>query len=145
MPNKFEDFLTKLGKLLDDIYSARNILFRKTFREKLERTNFDNNNKWGNIIQDLKNTINSATPEQNEELQNVGLDGEMLDLKLLGFLENYGEYENKGGIKRLKKLIKYAKIILGSLSKVFDKYVEFLKELLEAIEMGIEESEKNNL
>ena len=143
MPNyTLQKFLTDLGKILDDIYSARNILFRETFRKELEQTN--SNKEWENIIQELKNTISSANTKQ-KELQNVGLDGKMLDLKLLGFLENYGEYDKKGGIRRLKKLIKYAKIILGSLSKVFDKYVELLKELLEALEMGIEESEKNDL
>jgi hypothetical protein len=140
-----ENFYKRLAKVLNDIYIGRNLLFDRDFRAHLE-------NSEGEIRDWLVHfEMNIKNPEDTEEaierqvrLRAVGLneDGAQIRLKLSALFKSYNDYDNKGGIWRLKDFLDVAKMVLGSLAD-FIPGAEIFNELIEAIKWGIERAERN--
>lgn len=77
------------------------------------------------------------------QLNRVGLTGSHLRLKAAGFRRARGKKPNdtaEGWRKWLLRLLKWANVILGSLSKLLDQ-ADVIKEMKEALENGLEEGE----
>lgn len=67
-------------------------------------------------------------------LDRAGLFGESLYLKFDGFNEAWHDFLENGPVPRLKQLLKWINIILGSLASVIPS-AEAIKEYKEALEM----------
>jgi len=69
--------------------------------------------------------------------------GNQLFMKLRGYLRARNEFRSKAGIERLKRLLKWMNSLLGSMAliPVLSNLVEPIKELKEAIENMIEDTE----
>jgi len=130
------DFTDRVVDVLDDVVKSRNILLPKTLRSSAEKAWIELKPKSTQLI---RTRIRKTTPL---ELEEHGLTGDPLDFKLRGFLDSYDELDENGGLKRFKRMVKWAKIILGSLKGLIPG-LEALLEFLEAVERGIENAEES--
>ena len=68
-------------------------------------------------------------------LENVGLSGPELDAKLAAYADARVRFHHVGGLSNLRRTVRWAKAILGSLTKAIP-FAEFILELIEFIENG---------
>jgi hypothetical protein len=139
--DRLSEVLTGIGNVMDNVVNARNILFPKKLRDALKdawdelNTNDPSNPR---TLAGMKSDIDKRT---DDELAGVGLSGKQLELKCLEFFESYNDLDCKGGVSRLKRFVKFAKFIVGSMSKIIPA-LEILLEFMEAVEWGIEKAEE---
>jgi len=77
-------------------------------------------------------------------LKQAGLRGSNLDLKYQGIFESYERLNRRGGTSRLRRFLRWAKIVVGSITTMvpgLKELSEILKEYMEAIDIGIEDAE----
>jgi hypothetical protein len=79
-------------------------------------------------------------PANSERLENAGLSGGQLSLKLQGLNAAWNRFKRRGSTRLLRNLLGWINAILGSLAQVIPG-VEALKELKEAIEKLLAEDE----
>ena len=139
------EILEKIQKVLDDVVQARHILFRESLRDHIDDAWKDLKGKDGIIVLRKRVALRRAVLLKKPSLlKAAGLSGAHLSLKHQGILESYEHLHNKGGTRRLKRFIKWARIVVGSLATmvpVLKETAEILNGYLEGIEMGIEDAE----
>jgi hypothetical protein len=134
--DRIRDFIDTLVNVLGEVVNSRNILFHESLRDKLEAA-------WNDLLTNTIPQIRDDIPFAGDiKLQQAGLAGQQLDLKLQGFQSAYEDLKLMGGIKRLKRFFKWANLILGSLAAVIPA-VELLKEYKGSAEIGVEEAEES--
>jgi len=143
MPDRdtIRDILTKIEEVMDNVVNARNILFSKRFRDRLKDAWDElkpDDPQGPNTLAGMKSSVDKAS---NADLAKAGVSGKQLELKSLEFFESYNDLDCKGGITRLKRFTKWAKLIVGSVSKIIPAF-EILLEFLQAVELGIERAEE---
>lgn len=142
---KLEEILEKIQIILQRVVEARHILFRESLRGHINDAWTDLNDEDGMIGLRKRVALRRAALLGDPSLlKNAGLSGAHLSLKYQGILESYENLHKKGGTRRLKRFIKWAKIVVGSLATmvpILKEVAEILNEYLEGVEMGIEDAE----
>lgn len=78
---------------------------------------------------------------RTDELEALGLVGNELEMKLAGFTNAFERFVMLGGVRALKKVLRWINLFLGSLASAVPG-VDALKEVKEAVEIGIDEAEE---
>jgi hypothetical protein len=140
-------FVGDVQERFDEIISARYVIFPEEMREPVvaafnELTEEQGLERGGQFPR-LRRTLDNPPPMLNAELENAGLTGNQLLLKLRGYLRARNEFRSRAGMERLKRLLKWMNSLLGSMAlvPVLSNLVEPIKELKEAIENMIEDTE----
>jgi hypothetical protein len=115
-------------QLLQKIIDARDLLIPLSRRDLLEAAWNDFMQQWDSLLGQL-----AQHQYQPQQLEQAGLTGSQLTMKLHGFWKAWEAFNWFVGRKRLKRVLEWINMILGSLGKVVP-LVEALKELKEAIE-----------
>ncbi len=139
---KLVGIIVRIRVILARIVWARHILFRRSLRTHILKS-------W-QTLQDEKifdrliNAIQDPNEVEDDVLSKAGLSGHQLSLKYQGIFEAYNHLNQKAGGQRLKRAIRWAKIVVGSLATmvpVLKELAEILNEYMEAVEMGIDDAE----
>lgn len=134
--DKLDAILEMLGNVLDELVESR-LLFRHNLRN-------DVRSSWEEIKPNLER-MRALLREQPDGLSAAGLRGSNLNLKYEGIFGSYWRLNRDGGTKRIKKFLRWAKIVVGSIATmvpVVKELAEILNEYMEAIEGGIEDAEE---
>jgi hypothetical protein len=111
----------------------RELLFPEDVRSDVEAA-------WSNLeprFAGVKDRLGSIPDTRVDE---AGLSGSQLNLKLTGFRGAVDRFKQKGTVKLLKKLLEWINIVLKSLASIVPGG-EALKEFKEAIEKYIKDNE----
>jgi hypothetical protein len=144
MPDRddLRDVVTNIEKVMDNVVKARHILFPRKFRDRLKAAWDElksDDPQDPNTLAGMKSSVDGAS---DDALRSAGASGKQLELKYFEFLDSYNDLDCKGGITRLKRFTKWAKLIVGSVSKIIPAF-EILLEFIEAVELGIEKAEES--
>ena|ERR1039457_1845547 len=132
VPEKVKDlqtFLLAIVYLLELVDRASPVLFRRQFRINLARGLEE-------VITRLKEfSVDEyiLNPGGHEEMEQAGLSGNQLALKLESFANSLVRFQNSGGVDNLEPVLDKGAVILGSLVGAIPGFGSFAKELLEFI------------
>jgi hypothetical protein len=119
-------FLDEVENLFDRIVGPwRDLLFPEEFRQPLS-------DAWDDAKQSLQQ-IKDQIASSSDRLEEVGLSGSQLALKLQGLRSAWDAFRRSGTVQLLKKLLEWINLILGSLAQAIP-VGEALKEIKEVIE-----------
>ena len=141
---RINEILDKIQIILSRLVQARHILFRESVREHINSAWEDLESENGMFGVRGRARITRTVLLEPTLVRNAGLSGAHLSMKYQGILESYEYLDKKGGVHRLKRFFKWAKIVVGSLATIvpgLKELAEILNEYLEAVGMGIEDAE----
>jgi hypothetical protein len=133
--DKLDAILKMMENVLDEV-ARSGILFRHNLRDDVLKS-------WEEIRPNIER-MRDRLREQPEGLAAAGLTGSNLNMKYLATLESYADVNKSGGTRRVKKFLRWAGIVVGSLATMvpgLKELAEILREYMEAIDMGIEDAE----
>ena len=135
---KLDRILLMTQNVLAELVRAREVLFSQSLRTYIESS-------WGDVLPAFYN-LTGLIRENETSLAAIGLSGNNLNLKYQGIFESYERLNQRGGLRRAKDFLKWAKIVLGTLTTIvpyLKEAAEIIKEYMEAVEKGIEDAESN--
>jgi hypothetical protein len=110
--NSWDDFFEAVRYLFKSAVDARNILYPLELRDLVEKT-------WSEelcpALKNLQREVNAAT---DDDLSSVGLTGSQRQLKFTAFQLAYNRFYRGGGVSGFRNVVKWIKLIVGSLSKI---------------------------
>jgi len=124
----FFDFVTQLFDEITGSWSP--ILFKQKFRQPIL-------DAWNAIKGTVSSVMSSFNSLATTDLQNAGLIGKQLDLKLAGLNAAWTNFLQNGTVRFLKDLLGWVNSLLGSLATLIPP-VEAWKEFKEAMEKLVE-------
>ncbi len=136
---KLDRIVLMTRNVLEELVRAREVLFSQSLRTYVESS-------WGDVLPAFDN-LSGLIRENESGLAVIGLRGSNLDLKYQGIFESYERLNRRGGVRRAKDFLKWAKIVLGTLTTIvpwLKEAAEIIKEYMEAVEKGIEDAESNS-
>lgn len=133
-PDVLQRFLRDLHRLLQDIVDDGERVLPPESRSELAAA-------WGDIQE--SRVIDTAVdeldgPRLEGPLRGVGLTGAQLDFKLNPFRRAYDQWSRQRALASLRRALRWANVVLGSLSKVIVG-LDALKEFKEGTETALEE------
>lgn len=147
-PNrKLYYFVVDARERFQEIVDARHVIFYEEMREPIfaafNELKNEQEDAQGGQFPKLLRMLESPPRELNSQLENAGLTGSQLTMKLSGYVNSRNEFKRKGGIWLLKRLLRWLNTLLGSMALVplLTNLVEPIKELKEAIENMVEDIE----
>ncbi len=129
--DNLNEFLTYLERLLKIVVDARDILFDEELRQRLL-------DAWDGVVKkfpDIKQELDSLS---QSKLQAKGLSGKEAEAKLFGFKRVFRAFRKFGGLKLLRRALKWADVILGSLASIIPG-IDSIKEFKESVEAGLDD------
>ncbi len=131
--NNLHDFIRRVMELLKIIDAASPVLFRQEFRNNYHISH----SKVCDLLEERAGGDFIKDPESDDEFKDrmvkAGLIGDQLKLKLESFSHSLNEFEQDGGINKLKQVLKKAKTILTSLAGAIPNFGSFAQEFLDFI------------
>lgn len=132
---RLASFVGDLDKLLEEAISAGTVLFRWELRESLPRAHVEAREACVYRLQSLLVGNNELSQGLDGALESAGLTGAQLHSKLLGYSDARIRFLVFGSRRYLKRALRWANTLLGSLSTVLP-IAEPLLELKETVENG---------
>jgi hypothetical protein len=124
-------FFDEIANLFDEITTSWSpILFKEKFRQPIL-------DAWYAVKSTIISIKSSFYSLVATTLDEAGLSGKQLDLKLTGLSDAWTSFKENGTLRFLKDLLGWVNSILGSLARVIPQ-VEGWKEFKEAIEKLLE-------
>jgi len=133
---KLDTIIKMIENVLTEVVQARELLFNYRLRSDVESS-------WEEVSSRMKQ-IPGLLREHRSDLETAGLTGSNLNLKYEGIFESYRRLNRNGGTRGVKRFLRWAKIVIGSVATIvpgLKELTEILNEYMEAIDMGIEDSE----
>jgi hypothetical protein len=135
------DFLQKTRTVLRATVDAREVLFRETMRNLFRDAHNEIDQLIESIVSDLDSDLDASNPRTNfKALDEAGLTGTQLTLKLTGFGRAFDRFKQRGTLTLLHKVLSWINKILGSLTSAIPGS-EAIKEFKEAVEEELDDSD----
>jgi len=135
--NDLYQFVDDVHVILKQVVDWRELLFREELRQPI----VDAWDELQSAFDDVKQRVESENLTSDEHLQQVGLMGKQLELKLKGFSGAWDKFKSWGSVKILKTVLDWIDIILGSLASLIPG-ADAIEEFKDSAKKGIEESEQ---
>jgi hypothetical protein len=133
---KLDRIIEMIENVLTEVVQARELLFNYRLRSDVKSS-------WDEVSSRMEQ-IPGLLREHHSDLEAAGLTGSNLNLKYEGLFESYRRLNRNGGTRGLRRCLRWAKIVIGSVATIvpgLKELTEILNEYMEAIDMGIEDSE----